>query len=224
MAVFFLCMSISNAFVHHIRNNSLLSQFHAKVSKIGWIWLLMMRIGPVLEGILSVATTFWRVIELEIGILKLLPYSRIPEGRWGCLKAPDFSVFFFFSALVSTCCILLQPSESLPIGCFSYSATTAQPPSVASTILITLFFFFSLEITAFNDVATWPCSSEMLSMMSCRSSIVSVVNSCCSLWPFCLKVSTWIFRFFSTGSLSLFFSNLVLDFQEPWVKVTENKV
>ena len=29
-------MSISNALVHHIRNSSLLSQFHAKVSKIGW--------------------------------------------------------------------------------------------------------------------------------------------------------------------------------------------
>ena len=51
MAVFFLGMSISNAFVHHVRNNSLLSQFHAKVSKIGWIWLLMMRIGPVLDTV-----------------------------------------------------------------------------------------------------------------------------------------------------------------------------
>ena len=36
MTVFFLGMSISNALVYHIRNSSLLSQFHAKVSKIGW--------------------------------------------------------------------------------------------------------------------------------------------------------------------------------------------
>ena len=35
MTVFFLGMSISNTLAH-IRSSSLLSQFHAKVSKIGW--------------------------------------------------------------------------------------------------------------------------------------------------------------------------------------------
>ena len=81
---------------------------------------------------------------------------------------PDFtfSVFFLFSALVSACRILLQSSESLPIGSFSYSATTAQPPSVEFAILISLSLFFSLEMTAFNDVQTESCPSEMVSMMS----------------------------------------------------------
>ena len=64
----------------------------------------------------------------------------------------DFSVLFFFSALVSARRILLQSSESPPVGSFSYSATTAQPRFVESAILINLFLFFSLEMTAFNDV------------------------------------------------------------------------
>ena len=64
----------------------------------------------------------------------------------------DFFVLFFFSALVSAGRVLLQSSESLPIGSFSYSATTAQPTSVESAILINIFLFFSLETTLFNDV------------------------------------------------------------------------
>ena len=91
--------------------------------------MLGVPIRPVLEGILSAATTCWRVIVLEISIPKALPirgFQRVDEG----LKALDFDfcVFFFFSALFSACRILLQSSESVPIGSFSYSATTAQPP------------------------------------------------------------------------------------------------
>ena len=48
----------------------------------------------------------------------------------------DFFAFFFFSALVSASRILLQSSQSLPVGSYSYSATTAQSPSVESTILL----------------------------------------------------------------------------------------
>ena len=70
---------------------------------------------------------------------------------------------------------------------------------------LNLFLVFILEMTTFNDVETGSCSSEMLSLMSWRSSIISVLNSRCSLWPFCLKFSNWIFLFFSAGSLSLFF-------------------
>ena len=82
--------------------------------------MLGLQIGHVLEGILSAATTCWGVTMLEISIPKLLPYSwfrMVDEG----LKAPDldFSVFFFLSALVSAVHILLQSSESLPIGSFS---------------------------------------------------------------------------------------------------------
>ena len=87
--------------------------------------MLRIRIKPALERILSAATAFLRVIVLEIGIQKLLPYSWIPEGRRGFDF--NFSVFFFFNALVSARRILLQPSESPPIGSFWYSTTTAQP-------------------------------------------------------------------------------------------------
>ena len=90
-----------------------------------------MRIGPVLERILSAA----RVIVLEIR-----GFRRVDEG----LKAPDFdfSIFFFFRALVSACRIRLHSSEALPIRSFSYSAATAQLHSVESTILI--YFSFSV--------------------------------------------------------------------------------
>ena len=70
---------------------------------------------------------------------------------------------------------------------------------------INLFLFFSLEMAAFNDVETGSFLSEMLSMMSCKSSIISVLNSCSSQPHFCFKISTWVLRFFSAGSLSLFF-------------------
>ena len=79
-------------------------------------------------------------------------FRSVDEG----LKAPDFdfSVFFFFRALVSACHIVFQSSESLSIDSFSYSAATVQPPSVESAILINLFLFFSLEMTAFNEIET----------------------------------------------------------------------
>ena len=57
--------------------------FTTRFPRLAGIWILGIRIGPVLEGILCAATTFWRVIVLEISILKMLPYSWIPEGRWG---------------------------------------------------------------------------------------------------------------------------------------------
>ena len=180
--------------------------FTPRFPRLAGIWMLGVQIRPVLEGILSAATTCWRVIVIEMAFRNCCPirgFRRVDEG----LKALDFdfSVFFFFSALVSACRILLQSSESLPIGSFLYSVTAAQPPYVESAILVNLFLFFSLEMTAFNDVETGSCSSEMLSIMSCRSSIISLLNSCCNLWPFCLKVSTWIFGFYPAGSLSLFF-------------------
>ena len=111
MTVFFLGMSISNAFAHHIRSSNLLSQFHAmpRFPRLVGIWMLVVRIRPVLEGILSAATTCWRVIVLEIGILKLLPYSWISEGRWVFESAQ----FWFF------CIFLFQCTRF----CFSYSLT-----------------------------------------------------------------------------------------------------
>ena len=98
MTVFFLGISISNSLVHHIQSSSLLSQFHAKVSKIGWNL-----------DVLSAANTCWRVFVLEIDIPKLLPYLWIPEGRWGFESA----WFWFF------CIILFQCS----CFCMSYSPT-----------------------------------------------------------------------------------------------------
>ena len=98
---------------------------------------------------------------LEIGF----PNRCCPNGRFQRvdkgLKALDcdISVFFFFIALVSACRILLHSSEPFPFGSFSYSATTVQPPSVESAILINLFLFLSLEMTAFNYVETGTCSS-----------------------------------------------------------------
>ena len=85
-------------------------------------------------------------------------FRRKDEG----LKAPDFnfSVFFFFSALVSACLFFLQSSESFSIGSFFYFAKTAQTPSIESVILINLFLFFSFEMAAFKMP-----TSEMLSMM-----------------------------------------------------------
>ena len=105
-----------------------------------------------------------------------------------------FSYSFLNRSQLALFCILLQ----LP-----------SPPSVESAILINLFLFFSLEMTAFNDVETGSCSSEMFLMMSRRSFTISEF-----VWPFCLKVSNWIFPFFS-----LFFSNLVLNFVEPWLRL-----
>ena len=95
MTVFFVGMFISNALSHHIRSSSLLSQFHVKVSKIGW--KLGVRIWPVLEGIPSAATICWKVIVLKIGIPELLPYSWILEGSWGFESAWlwSFCIFLF---------------------------------------------------------------------------------------------------------------------------------
>ena len=204
-------MSISNAVVHHIWNSNLLSPFHAKVSKIGWNLdvggtnSICIGRDTVCYYYLLESNRAWYRHSKTAALFPCCGFRRVDEG----LKELDFDliwfVFFFFNALVSACRVLLQSSESHPIGSFSYSTTTAQPPSVESTILINLFLWFSLEMIAFNDVETGSCSSEMLSLMSYRSSIIAVLNLCLSLWFFCLKVSTWILRFFSVGSLSLFF-------------------
>ena len=111
--------------------------------RLAGLWMLGILTGPVLEGILSTATTCWRLIVFEIGIPTLLPYSWILEGRWGFENASfHFFCIFSFQCLDSACRILLQPSESLPIGLFLYSATTSYPASVESAILI--YFSFSV--------------------------------------------------------------------------------
>ena len=94
----------------------------------------------------------------------ILGFRKVDED----LKAPDFDflMFFFFNALVFAYRVLLQSFELLPICSFSYSVIIAKPPSVESAILISLFLFFSLEMTAFNDVETGSCSSETWSTMS----------------------------------------------------------
>ena len=89
--------------------------------KLTGICMLGIRIWPVLEGILSAATTFWRVVVFEIGLPKLLPYLWIPEDRW----AFESTWFRFFSVFLLQCsyyCLLhsFKSSESLPIGSFSY--------------------------------------------------------------------------------------------------------
>ena len=71
--------------------------FTPRFTRLAGIWLLGMQTGPVLEGIVSVATTFWKVIVLEIAIPKLLPYSWIPEGRWGF----ESYWFWFFCGFLS---------------------------------------------------------------------------------------------------------------------------
>ena len=83
--------------------------FMPKSPRFAGIWMLGVRIWPVLERILSAATTCWRVIVLEICIPKLLPYSWIPGGRWGFESA----WFWFF-------CIFLYQCSCF---CLSYSLT-----------------------------------------------------------------------------------------------------
>ena len=84
MTVFFLGMPISNALAHHIRSSNLLSQFHGKVSKIGW----NLDVGGTNSACIGRDTVCCyyllesnQVIVLEIGIPKLFPYSWILEGK-----------------------------------------------------------------------------------------------------------------------------------------------
>ena len=135
-----------------------------------------------------------------------------------------FLCFPFSNALISTCHILLQSSELLPLGSYPHSSTTAQLLFVESAIIINLFLFLSLEISAFNDVESGSCSSEMFPMMSWRSPILSELNLSCCLWPCCVKVSAWIFRLFLSWFIVFAFSNLILDFLEPWVKMTKKEI
>ena len=109
MTVFFLGMSISNALAHHIRSNNLLSRFHAKVSKIGW----NLDVGGTNSACIGRdSVCCYYLLESYRdwnGIPKLLPYSWIPEGRWGFESA----WFWFF------CIFLFQCS----CFCLSYSLT-----------------------------------------------------------------------------------------------------
>ena len=114
--------------------------FAPRFPRLARIWMLGIRIGSVLERILSTA----RVIGLEIGIPKLLLYSWILKSRWG-----------FESAWFWVFCILLFRSSCF---CLSYSLTViwitsnwllfvlcynCPAPSVESALLINLFLFFS---------------------------------------------------------------------------------
>ena len=83
--------------------------FMSSFPRLAGIWMLGIHIGSVLEGMVSAATTCWRVIVFEIGIPKLLPYSWIPEGRWGFESA----WFWFFCILLFRCSCF----------CLSYSIT-----------------------------------------------------------------------------------------------------
>ena len=75
--------------------------FMPRFPRLAGLWMLRIRIGPVLERMLSVATICWRVIMLEFGIPKLLPYSLILEGRWGFENAWfQFFCIFSFSVLL----------------------------------------------------------------------------------------------------------------------------
>ena len=117
--VFFWSMPISNAVFTTSETVVCCLRFTPRFPRLAGIWMLGVQIRPVLEGILSAATTCWRVIVIEMAFRNCCPirgFRRVDEG----LKALDFdfSVFFFFSALVSACRILLQSSESLPIGSF----------------------------------------------------------------------------------------------------------
>ena len=104
-------MTISNDLFYHTRNSSLLSQFHTKVFRIDWE--LEIRIRLVFEGILSVATIVGKQSCLKSASQNRYHnrgFQRLYEG----LKVPDFdfSVFFFFNALVSAFRISLQSSAS----------------------------------------------------------------------------------------------------------------
>ena len=117
-------------------------------------------------------------------------------------------IFLYFSFSVLLFLLVVFSYSNLNHSQLAPFRTLLQLPSpllLNPQSKINLFLFFSLEMAAFNDVETGSCLSEMLSMMSCKSSIISVLNSCCSQRHFCFKISTWVLRFFSAGSLSLFF-------------------
>ena len=114
MTVFFLGMSTSNAPVHHIWNSSLLSQFHAKVSKTGWnldVWdtnRTCIGRDTVCCYYLLESNGAWN--------WQLLPYSWIPEGRWRFESAwfKFFCIFLFqwsgFCFLYSLTIIWIAPN------------------------------------------------------------------------------------------------------------------
>ena len=132
----------------------------------------------------------------------------------------SFSILWFLLFVFSYShlnCLQLDP--------FRILLQLPNPLLVEFAILINSFLFFTLKMTAFNDVETGSCFSEMLSMMSWRSSIISV------LIKFVLQPVTFLFKsfnldfsFFLSWFLVLVFSNLALDLLEFWVKVTKNNV
>ena len=107
--VFFLGMPISNAVFTTCETVVCCLRFTPRFPRLPGIWMLGVQIWPVLERILSVVTTCWRIIVLEFGIPKLLPYSWIPEGRWGFESA----WFWFFCIFIFQCSCF----------CLSYSLT-----------------------------------------------------------------------------------------------------
>ena len=102
--------------------------FMPRSPRFAGIWMFGVRIRPVLERILSAATTCCRVIVLEIGIPKLLPYSWIPKGRWGFESAWFwfFCIFLFqcscFCLSYSLTVIWITPNWLLFVFCYSCPA------------------------------------------------------------------------------------------------------
>ena len=102
--------------------------FTPRFPRLAGIWMLGVPIRPVLEGILSAATTCWRVIVLEIGISKLLSYSWILEGRWGFESAWFwfFCIFLFqcscFCLSYSLTVIWITPNWLLFLFCYNHPA------------------------------------------------------------------------------------------------------
>ena len=170
-----------------------------RFSTLAAIWMLGIRIVPAFEGILSTAITCWWVVVLEIGILKLLAYSWIPERRCE-LKSIWFQFFCVFLFQCSCFCLLVVFSCN-HLSCFQLAPSSLfQPPSVESTVLINLFLFFSLEMTALTTLKLDPVHLRCRRWCPEDLPVISMLNSRCSLWPICSKVSTCIFRFFSAGS------------------------
>ena len=128
MTVFFLGMSISNALAHHIRSSNLLSRFHAKVSKIGW----NLDVGGTNSACIGRdSVCCYYLLESYRdwnGIPKLLPYSWIPEGRWGFESAWFwfFCIFIFqcscFCLSYSLTVIWITPNWLLFVFCYSCPA------------------------------------------------------------------------------------------------------
>ena len=85
--------------------------FTPRFPRLGRIWMLGIRIWPVLEVILLIATTCWRVVVIEIGSPKLLTYSWILGSRWGFESTWFWYFCFSFSVLL---CLLVVFSYNHP--------------------------------------------------------------------------------------------------------------